>query len=316
MEVLRACILRRRVIVVLAALLSALVASSPSAAAAEELAGDADAAGRLRAFIEDFLPKQMVRRRVPGAAFVFVRDGRVVMSRGFGYADVARGEKFDPDTTVFPVGSLSKPVTATAVMQLWERGAIAMDADVNRYLAPPLRIAPLQRPVTMHDLLTHTAGFDPVHFGVAASTPDGVLPLHAYLASHQPARLPPGQVIQYSNFGYALAGHVVERAANQPFDRYMAEHVFRPLGMARSSFSVAAQATAAQGYDWDGERQCYVPQVRYFMHETPASGMTSTAADMGKFLLAHLEVGRGALRPQTLEVMHRAQFHHHPALPG
>src|SRR4051812_37319486 len=235
----------------------------------------------VEAFADRVIPQQLVEYHVPGAAFVFVKDGQVLFAKGYGVADVEDRKPFDPDRTVFPIGSLSKPVTATAVMQLYERAKIKLDADVNLYLKSMQLDEIGGRAVTMHDLLTHSAGFDPIYVDIAARDPEQLQQLGSYLPKHVPPRVKPGGVANYSNFGYALAGLVLEDVCGQPFDRYMASHVFEPLHMSNSTFNAAyaqARGNQATGYDWRDGR--YVPVPALYVHETPSAGMMSTANDM------------------------------------
>lgn len=163
------------------------------------------------AFVDALVRAELAELRIPGAVVSIVYRGRVLLARGYGLADLERGTPMDPNSTVVRVGSISKPVTATAVMQLAESGALRLDADVNDYLDDVRVPAAFGRPVTAADLLTHTAGFDVRLSGTAAASEDDVLPLGVYLARDLPPRVrPPGRVLAYSNHGYTLLGHLVE----------------------------------------------------------------------------------------------------------
>ena len=175
---------------------------------------------------------------VPGAAVAVVRDGRVDHLAGYGCANIERGVRVDPRTTVFHIASVSKPFVALAALQLAERGVVDLHADVNRYLRGMQVPAGWGKPVTLHDLLTHTAGFEESVVGYAARTPADVRPLGEFLAAKLPRRgWPPGDVTAYSNYGYALAGYVVESAAHVPFADYVNNEILQPLGMTRSTFA-------------------------------------------------------------------------------
>jgi len=151
---------------------------------------------------------------VPGAALSVVQDGRVTYMAGYGCANVGRSIAVDPRRTVFHVASVSKPFVALAAVQLATRGVVDLRTDVNRYLRG-MQVAPgWDRPITLHDLLTHTAGLEESIVGYAARTPADVRPLGEFLAVKLPRRgWAPGDVTAYSNYGYALAGYVVESAA-------------------------------------------------------------------------------------------------------
>src|SRR5690606_9419985 len=189
---------------------------------------------------DGLVPAALERSGIPGAAVAVVHDGQVLTARGYGWADTgsAGGEPrpVDPDRTLFRVGSISKVFVATAVMQLVEQGRIDLDADVERYLDFPLPRA-FAQPVTMRHLLTHTAGFEERIKGLIAL--DGPGPdLRETVAVDPPEQVfAPGTVPAYSNYGYALAGYVVERVSGVPFDAYVEQNVIRRAGMTSSTFA-------------------------------------------------------------------------------
>lgn len=265
----------------------------------------------LENFLDGIVRKSMAEGGAPGAAVAVVRDGRVLLVKGYGWADVAAKRPVDADRTLFPVGSVSKPVTATAVLELVERGKLRLGEDVNRYLRD-FQIEPtFQAPITPHHLLTHTAGLDVTLIGTAAADSSEVQPLGRYLAENLPPRIrPPGEALSYSNHGYTLLGHLVETVSGQPFDRYIKEQVFRPLGMSRSGFAVPPGDDVALGYE-DGKLAAppVHPQI------VPAAGLVTTATDMARFLIAHLEEER-LLRLSTFREMHRPHFRQDPRMPG
>lgn len=259
---------------------------------------------------------------VPGAALAIVRDGRVERLAGYGCANIARGVPVDPRTTVFHVASVSKPFVALAALQLAERGVVDLHADVNRYLRDVQVPAGWGRPITLHDLLTHTAGFEESIVGYAARTPADIRPLGQFLAAKLPRRgWPPGDVTSYSNYGYALAGYVVESASHVPFADYEHNEVLQPLGMTRSSFAqpppLDLERDAALSYRCTS--QACQPIQPDFRSAYPPGGLVTTAEDMSRFLLAQLGVpldGKRVLSDSVLRMMHTRQFTHDPAMPG
>ena len=131
-------------------------------------------------------------------------------------------------------------------MQLVEEGRLDLDRDVNAYL-DDMTIPDTYpgRPVTLRHLLTHTAGFEENITGTLARNADDVVPLGEHLSENVPARVrPPGEVTSYSNYGVALAGHVVEEVSGVPFERYVEENVFGPLGMRSTTVRPAARPRA------------------------------------------------------------------------
>ena len=276
--------------------------------------------GELEAFLDGFLRARMETLDVPGLAFVLVKDGEIFFSKGYGYADLETQVPVDPEATVFRIGSVAKLFTATAAMQLVEDGRIDLDADVNGYLDTFQIPETYAEPVTMAHLLTHTGGFDEKLLGTFAASPEDLRPLGDYLAEEMPARvMGPGEVTSYSNHGMALAGYVVEAVSSVPFEAYVAEEIFAPLGMERSSFAQplppALQAEMALPYPRGLERGevMYTPIA-------PAGMLSTTAHDMARFLIAHLEHGGQGeariLEEETARLMHERHFSNHPDIPG
>lgn len=273
----------------------------------------------LERLLDPFFAEQMERLHIPGVVFVLVKDGEVFFAKGYGYSDLEKKIPVVPDRTLFRVASVSKLFTATAVMQLHERGLLRLDEDVNRYLMRFKLEKNFPQPVTAAQLLTHTAGFDERQIGIASRNQP--IPLEAYLAARMPPRvMPPGDLISYSNHGYALLGYLVEEISGLPFSEYIDRNILKPLGMTQSRFLPPQRSLPdlAVGYEYKNGSYRAVPL--YAINTGPASSLAATAADMVRFMIAHLQKGRykeaRILEEATAEEMHRRQFTHHPKLPG
>ncbi len=276
----------------------------------------------LEAFLDPFFAEQMTRLHVPGAVFLLVKDGQIFFTKGYGFANLETKTPVVPDKTLFRVGSVSKLFTATAVMQLAERGLLNLDEDVNKYLTLFHLENTYPKPVTMANLLTHTGGFDERSIGMATRNAAEVKPLGPYLAARMPPRvLPPGEVTSYSNHGVALAGYVVEVVSGAPFAQYIEGNIFQPLGMQHSSFLLPPHLAPdlAVGYEYTNNTYRPVP-FDYLNNVGPAGSLNATAADIAHFMIAHLQDGRYGetriLQEATAQEMHRQHFTHHPRLPG
>ncbi|MFT2707144.1 serine hydrolase domain-containing protein [Clavibacter zhangzhiyongii] len=247
---------------------------------------------------------------IPGAAVSVVADGQVLTTRGYGLADTGTegtpARPVDPDDTLFRVGSVSKVVSATAVMQLVEEGRLDVDADVQQYLDFDLDTP--KGPVTLRHLLTHTAGFEEVItglIGVAGSERD----LGDVMRTDPPAQVfVPGTTPAYSNYGASLAGYVAERVGGKPFVDLVQEEVLDRAGMTSSSFAqplpADLDARLARGYP-DDAQPSYPTEV---VNAAPAGALSATASDMARFMLGHLgdlPDGQALLDPATLDEMHR-----------
>ena len=267
-------------------------------------------------FMDEYLARQLEKEKIPGATVSVVEDGKVLFAKGYGQADVRNDEPVVADETLFRIASTSKLFTATAVMQLVQEGKLDLDRDVNYYL-DDVEIPNTYpgRPVTLRHLLTHTAGFEEEFTGSLARDADEVVPLGEYLSENVPARVrPPGEVTSYSNYGMALAGHVVEETSGMPYDRYLEENVFGPSGM-RSTTAAQPPAPAlrnqlATGYDVGKEGPVAGPFE--YIDEAPAGAVSTTSTDMARFMIAHLNEGRYGeeriLGVAAAHQMHKQQF--------
>ena len=247
---------------------------------------------------------------IPGATVSVVADGKVLTARGYGMADTGTGETpaeaVDPERTLFRVGSVSKVVSATAVMQLVEKGDLDLDTDVQQYLDFDLDTP--KGAVTLRHLLTHTAGFEEVIAGLIG-TPGSEKTLREAVSEAPPAQVfVPGTTPAYSNYGATLAGYVAERVSGVPFADLLQQDVFDRAGMTSSSFAqplpADLDARLAHGYP-DDSKPAVATEV---VNAAPAGAMSATATDMARFMLAQLgdlPDDQALLQPDTLAEMHR-----------
>lgn len=290
------------------------------ASAAEETTGHLNA-DEVEAFVDGFIEREMKERRLPGALIVVIEDTRTVFSKGYGYANLETKMPWDAETVTFQAGSISKVMTATAAMKIAEEGRLDIYADVNRYLKGMRVPETFAEPVTMHHLLTHTAGFDEQYIGMHARPKAALTPLGEYLAENMPGRvMPVGRVMSYNDHTFSLAGYVVECVAEMPFEDYCEQALFQPLGMQKTTFDApeAWLEHMAVGYSRvDGE---YVAYPHDYLNVGPAAGLISTGEDMARFLKAMLNGGAlggtRVLSEESVERLTTTQFRHHEALPG
>lgn len=278
---------------------------------------------RTEAFFDGLMSGNMDARHIAGGTVSVVRNGRIIFSKGYGYADIMAGDKVEAASTMFLIGSVSKLFTWTAVMQLVERGDLVLDDDINTYLSAFSIPQTFDEPVTMRHLMTHTAGFED-EGRIFARNPEDIIPLEDYLKKYMPKRVrKPGEIASYSNYGSALAGYIVEKVSGISFEEYIEQNIYQPLGMDHSTFQQPPQeslrAFLSEGYSWSeaGFRRAD-PE---YIHIGPAGIMASSATDMAKFMLAHLEDGaidstRRILSPESILEMHRQHFRHAPGMKG
>ncbi|HKY53634.1 MAG TPA: serine hydrolase domain-containing protein [Anaerolineales bacterium] len=278
-----------------------------SAQAAGE--GPSDPA-EVEAFMDGLMTSQMREHHIPGAVVVVVKDGEVLFSKGYGYADLEARIPVDPQRTLFRSGSVSKLFVWTSVMQLVEQGKLSLEADVNEYLDFEIP-ATYPQSITLKTLMTHTPGFEDRSEDLFKLIPESVIPLEVYLKKNLPARVfPPGRVGAYSNYGTALAGYIVERISGMPFYVYVEKNIFFPLDMTQATFRQPLPeelaADMASGYNYvnggyvKGEFEYVVPY--------PAGSLSASGLEMAKFMIAHLQNGRYGdariLKEETARQMH------------
>jgi len=243
----------------------------------------------LESWLDGIVPASLREGDIAGLVISVVKGGRLLLAKGYGRADVARNIPMSAETVV-RAASVSKTFTATAVMQLVELGKLELDRDVNDYL--DFRIpAAFGRPVTLRNLLTHTAGFEETAYPrsrTPRSLRDHVLTV--------PERLfPPGMIPAYSNYGLTLAGYIVSRVSGEPFGQYVERHILGPLGMNRSVFRFTLPdrlEPAAKIYPVASADP--YPATLYAelaADDAPAAALATTARDMTRFMLAQLQDG-------------------------
>jgi CubicO group peptidase (beta-lactamase class C family) len=265
----------------------------------------------LETFLDGIMPLQLERDDIAGATVAVVKNGKLLFAKGYGYSDYENKKPVSAEETLFRPGSVSKLFTWTAVMQLAEQGKLDLDRDVNDYIDFKISEA-FGKPITLKNILTHTPGFeeqikDLIRTG--SESPN----LGEYLKTHIPARIyPPGTVPAYSNYGAALAGYIVERVSGFPFNQYIEENIFKPLGMTHSTFAQPLPSALApfmcNGYQLASDG----PKPFEVVVPAPAGSLSSTAADMARFMIAHLQDGQlgdsRILRPETARLMHSRLF--------
>jgi CubicO group peptidase (beta-lactamase class C family) len=266
------------------------------------------------AWLDGYMPYALKSGAIPGAVVVVVKDGQPLTMRGYGYSDLKAQKPVDPELTLFRPGSVSKLFTWTAVMQLVQAGKLNLDADVNTYL--DFKIPPKDgKPITLRNLMTHTPGFAEtakylIDFGEKKPKPLGEV-----LSRWVPERIyAPGSMPAYSNYGASVAGYIVQRVSGEPFDQYIQRHIFAPAGMTHSSFDQPLPANLrplmSKGYKPGSDD----PQPYEVIGMAPAGALASSGADMGRFMIAHLN--HTLINPQTAQLMYSNVNKPFPDLPA
>jgi CubicO group peptidase (beta-lactamase class C family) len=276
---------------------------------------------QLRTFTTQHITQALEEHGIPGAAVAIVHRGQTVIQKGFGIANLQTQEPVQASNTLFRVASISKILTTLAVLQQAQQGTLDLHRNVNHYLDRLHIPADFNQPVTLHHLLTHTAGFDVEFLKDATRLPGAREPLRDYLLLNQPRRLrPPGLFPTYDNYGFALAGYLLQRAVEKPFAVYVEDSLLAPLGMDNSTFMLDdhSRLQLARGY-WNrgSHLEAYPPDQ---VNLPPAAGLSATAADMARLitaLLGHPTPRNHAILPaELLTPLQQPQFEIDPAVPG
>ena len=293
---------------------------------------------------DEYISGKMKYQNIPGLAALLVKDDEIVWSGNYGWADI---EKRIPmsNERILPTASITKTITATAVMQLWEQGKFNLNDPVNDYLS--FEILNPNHPdsaITFFQLLNHTSSIsngpslwrtfrcgDPVisheDWVEGYFLPDGQF----YHADGNFEKWPPGLQAQYSNAGYGLLGYMVEVLSGMPFEQYCRTFIFEPLSMNYSSIHPSTMDAGlfssiyAYDFEWDLERDLVrpgidvdraladgrpVPLCLYSSPTRGAGGLYASASDLAHFLIALMNGGiyreHRILKSETLDTMFQA----------
>ena len=275
----------------------------------------------LDAYLNDFIEEKMKQSSTPGMSFWLYQQDKLDHGRAFGVSNIESAKKVSTDNTVFRIASVSKVFVAIAALQQVEQGKLDLDVDINQYLS--LFKVPDYHgmPVTMRQLLVHTAGFESKFWGDSTLREESTESLANHLARRLPVRIrEPGKVRAYSNYGSALAAYVVEVISGSIFSDYVKDNILLPAGMTSSSYILSEQLKQqlATGYEEHGGETTAMPYT--WVHRYPPTSMLTTAKDMGMFIKMLITDGQGSqgmvLSKNSVKELFRQQFTHDPQLPG
>ncbi|KTC85125.1 serine hydrolase domain-containing protein [Legionella brunensis] len=224
--------------------------------------------------IDNVITHSMQQYAIPGLAIAILKDGKPLLLKGYGYADIQLKQPVD-SKTLFGIGSVSKVITAFALMTLVQEGKINLDDSVLKYIPQ----APEQwQAVTIRELLSHTSGI-PQHQG--PHRPWGKLWL---IMANEPVQFAPCTDVKYNNFGYILLGRVIENVSRQSLADYLKQTVFKPLGMADTGFpDVLFPQGLATGYRIKANMPVSSPNYKPWLQMWSSGGLVSSISDMAKW---------------------------------
>jgi serine beta-lactamase-like protein LACTB len=254
---------------------------------------DADSLAKKRVQFERLVSKYMAANRIPGLSVAIVQDGQLQWAAGFGMADL---ENFVPATsrTLFRLASVSKPLTAVAAMQLWERGKLDFDAPVQKYCP---QFPQKAWPITTRELLGHLGGIRSYHDGYDSNDPEMTDVSHHFadpiqdglkLFANDPLVAQPGTTFNYSTYGYTLVGCVIEGASGEKYSDYVRDSVLVGAGMTSTQVDdrYAVILNRTRFYHKDDSGHVVNADYQDSSYKIPGGGWLSSAEDMGRFEIA------------------------------
>jgi CubicO group peptidase (beta-lactamase class C family) len=274
----------------------------------------------LESFLDEFVPENMERSHVPGLVIVVVQGDKVLISKGYGYADLENAIPMTPKTAL-RAGSVSKSLTATAVIQLVEQGILDLDTPVSDYITD-LDLEDEYGPAsTVSQLLNHTGGYTDTLVFSHSLDYEHWEPLGDVLRADLPQRaFPPGLVSSYSDWNFSLLGYAIEKTTGTPYEEAIADMLFKPLGMESSTYTQPLPEdiykNLAVGYGWNYEKASYEIVPHDFVRMSPGVVLVTNGEDMGAYMRALLNGGslngNRILKEETLALLLERQSASHP----
>lgn len=280
----------------------------------------------VEAFVDGVVKPLMAEGHSPSGVFILMKDGEVILQKGYGWQNVEERIPVDPARTLFRPGSISKLFTWVSVMQLVEQGRLDLDADINNYLKTfQIKDTFPGQPITLRHCMTHTPGFEDGFLGyLIIEDPENIISLADAMKKYQPERVnPPGVKGAYSNYCTSLSGLVAANVSGVSFNDYVETNIFNVLGMDNSSFDeplpVRLEQNMAVAYKYEAGKYVARP-YELITNFTPAGALAATAGDMLKFGGALLNGGsyngRRILKAATLDQMKMSHFTYDDRIKG
>ncbi|UCF12272.1 MAG: beta-lactamase family protein [Thermoplasmatales archaeon] len=275
---------------------------------------------------DNLIESMMSLAHMPALSTAIIKDNELVLAKGYGLYDRENNKEANGET-IYLVASISKTFTATAIIQLYEKGYFDLDDDVNNYLSFDLRNPKYpDKNITFRMLLAHQSSLatDLPTFFMAVP---GELAINGYPhpflqellgpgGIHYRPQLwnnyPPGEDMYYANIGFAVLGYLVEILSGQTLEEYCRENIFEPLGMNETSFQFSNVNISKVAVPYKYLRKEYYPFIHYNVINCPAGGLRTSVVDLSHFLIAHMNDGvyddTQILSPESVEEMHTVQY--------
>lgn len=277
---------------------------------------------QVETFTDDFFKEYMETYHIPGGAVIIVQGDKVLFQKGYGYSDLEAKEQFTTEQTYFSIASITKVFTASAIMKLVQEGKVELEEDILTYL-PTLKLDnPYKDHITVRQLLTHTGGIDSSYTEDLSyeqtnnEKPHNLLNLLNKRGIKVINR--PGEFIEYSSYGTAVLGAIVEEVSGISCERYIRENLLEPLEMKHTAV-LSADIKRTKGYLY-GNNTLTEGQLKGYFRLYPEGGLVSSIEDMGHYLEMLLANGvykeNRILEASIIEEMLKEQASFHTYLAG
>jgi CubicO group peptidase (beta-lactamase class C family) len=284
----------------------------------------------LQQFVDDYVGGQLDSAHIAGAVFLAIKDGKVIMQKGYGVKDIETQEPIDPVTSMFFVASISKTFLATAAMRFIEQYGVSLDSSIAE-LAPSLNIESHlmgDEPVTLRHALTHSTGFPDMMLNSTAPNEEKFerfRPLIRQYLGDQAAR--PGQYYYYCNVCITMVAAVIEEVSGKNYEDFLQEEVFDPLDMKYATMAIPVNPRVknfkdnfVKTYIYDKKTNEFDVQPHFIRNLYPPSLIALSAQSITNYMMMHMNGGRfngkAFLSPASHAEMHRHQGSNHPNIPG
>ncbi|MFO8067543.1 MAG: serine hydrolase domain-containing protein [Bacteroidales bacterium] len=245
----------------------------------------------LASFMDGVMKTLLEEKSIAGASLLISKDNKILVKKGYGYADINNNIKVDADSTLFRIGSISKLFTWISVMQLVEQGKLDLDTDINEYLEDFKVPDTFEQPITLRSIMSHTPGFEDIIMNLFVKSEEEMQSPEEIFKDQMPKRLwPPLKYASYSNHGTGLAQHIIEKVSNLSLEEYAEKNILTPLGLNNTTFRQPIPTDMMDNMSKGYRLENGVLREKYFEF-IPLSGAgaaTTTAADMSIFMEALL----------------------------
>jgi CubicO group peptidase (beta-lactamase class C family) len=275
--------------------------------------------------VGNYIVAHLIENKIPGMAYCVVKEDQMICSGAYGWANIEKGVPMSLDG-IMNIASISKTFTATAVMQLWEKELIQLEADINLYL--PIKVRNPHHtdiPITVKQLLTHTSSIiDGPSYDASYSDGDPqfsledwingyLVPGGKYYDEHENyMQAKPGSTRQYSNVGYGLLGYLVEQVSGMPFNEYCRQYIQSPLGMRNSGWFIREIDRSKHITPYEFAEKENQPLDLYSFPNYPDGLLRTSVRELSYFLMAVMnggKYGKGRILDRnTLKLMLQPQL--------